>query len=180
MDLDLFVKVEPTLCQVRKRVSGRDVRVRHIAVRFQRSARNDEFVVGKRFLKRSSSEAVTKTALSVIIAAGALTADHGLLITLTASIWPFAQVAVPSQRAPFVQRLQHRWSPYRTGAAHPCEAVSDLMDFVAVTAKEPGETRTATTRSPRPRTHGSRRVIAPRQATRRSRQASPPPVWVCR
>ena len=49
MDLDLFVKVEPTLCQVRKRVSGRDVRVRHIAVRFQRSAHNDEFVVGKRF-----------------------------------------------------------------------------------------------------------------------------------
>ena len=49
MDLDLFVKVEPTLCQVRKRVSGRDVRVRHITVRFQRSAHNDEFVVGKRF-----------------------------------------------------------------------------------------------------------------------------------
>ena len=49
VDLDLFVKVEPTLCQVRKRVSGGDVRVRHIAVRFQRSAHNDEFVVVKRF-----------------------------------------------------------------------------------------------------------------------------------
>ena len=49
VDLDLFVKVEPTLCQVRKRVSGRDVRVRHIAARFQRSTRNYEFVIGKRF-----------------------------------------------------------------------------------------------------------------------------------